>query len=91
MDKCNEDVYRNGTTVFTTHSTVSPIFDLWVRLVAAESNQSVDWHMFAGRSVVKTTGDVAIVLSTLHKMWPQYMEAHVRASKYTPAAPEATE
>lgn len=58
MDKCNNEVYDKGEVVFITHTIKSNNIELWVRKIAADSDQPVDWHWYAGRAAIKALGNL---------------------------------
>lgn len=64
---CDEDVYRNGNVVHQVHSVSSNRMEGWVKKIAAESGQRVDWHMAAGWCVVKALGDIEAVDRAIDK------------------------
>jgi hypothetical protein len=70
---CAEDIYRNGTPVFVTHSIGRPwTVEAWVRRIAKASGQKVDWHFVGGRVVVRALGD----MRRIHKAIRRFMGEH---------------
>jgi hypothetical protein len=68
---CAQDIYRDGTVVHQVHSVSSNRMEGWVRKVAADSGQRVDWHFFAGWAVVKAIGDIDAVDAAIEKNLPE--------------------
>lgn len=58
LPPCDPDIYKNGIDAFMTNSIWSERLEEWVKKIAQESNQPVDWHWAAGRAIILTTGDV---------------------------------
>lgn len=58
MDRCDQEVYDKGTVVFLTNTIRSARMEEWVQAIAQHCGQKVDWHQFAGRSVMKALGDL---------------------------------
>lgn len=56
-DRCDQDVYENGTVVCLLNGPRSHTIEDWVQDVAAASGQVTDWSMAAGWAVIKTLGD----------------------------------
>ena len=50
--KCDKDIYENGTEVFFTHTIYADDLETWINKVAEESGQKVDWHYYAGRAII---------------------------------------
>ena len=70
MDKrcslqCNSNVYENGTEVFFTHTIAADDVEKWVRTIAQESGQQVDWHYYAGRAIILAIGDLTKVKTAI--------------------------
>lgn len=55
--KCDVDIYENGKLV-TVLSGASDVIEAIVVEASKRSGEPIDWHYFAGRAVVKTTGDI---------------------------------
>lgn len=55
---CAPDIYSKGKVIGIMASLPSEAIELIVRRMAQDSKQPIDWHWFAGRAVIKTTGDV---------------------------------
>lgn len=62
----------NGVFVFMTHTIPSNSMEAWVRSVAKDSKQKVDWHFCGGRAVVLTLGDVKKVQASIEKLLPDH-------------------
>ena len=57
LESCRQDIYENGKIVFITHTISASNMEKFVRKIVSDSEQSVDWHSYAGRSVMKYLGD----------------------------------
>lgn len=82
---CDPEVYQRGKAVFLTHTLPSKALEAWVKEVARDSGQQVDWHWIAGRALVKCLGDWHKVQRSLLKLRPTHDEAFLsvlRASPY---------
>lgn len=69
---CDADVFENGMVVFLTDSISSNRMERWVKLIAKESGQKVDWHFCGGRAVVLALGDTDRVKSTIDNLMPAH-------------------
>lgn len=69
---CDQEIYTSGATVFITHLIPSNAMDQWVKSVAEESNQKVDWHFAGGRAVVKALGDLHKVRAAILELIPEH-------------------
>lgn len=69
---CDTEIFENGTAVFITHSIASNAMEGWVRRVAEESGQRVDWHFTGGRAVVKAIGDLHRVCDAVERLLPEH-------------------
>jgi hypothetical protein len=78
-DKCDSDVYENGSQVFLTHTIAAKDVEKWVQAVAKESGQKVDWHYCGGRAVVLALGDLSKVYDALKKLRPVHDALYVAA------------
>lgn len=56
MDKCDAEVFRNGLSLAALDASSSSA-ERWVRTVAAQSGQRVDWHYSGGVAHVLVLGD----------------------------------
>jgi hypothetical protein len=77
---CDPDIYRNGRLAFSTHSISSNRMEDWVKRVAKESGQPVDWHFAGGIACVKTTGDLGRVDAAIKKLMPLHDELRAQSS-----------
>lgn len=57
-NRCDNDVYENGTHVFLTHTLAAKDIETWVQKIASDSKQKVDWYYFGGRAVVLALGNI---------------------------------
>lgn len=69
---CNDDVYKDGEVVFVTNSIPSNAMERWVKSVAKDSKQPVDWHFMGGRAVIKALGDLNAVKASMRKLMPNH-------------------
>jgi hypothetical protein len=60
-DPCEQEIYRKGTIVLQMHSVSSNRMEGWVKKIAKQSGQPVDWHLAAGWATVKALGDLTKV------------------------------
>jgi hypothetical protein len=60
-DPCDSEVYRHGRVVLQTHSISSNRMERWVKKIAAESGQRVDWHFAGGFATVRALGNIRAV------------------------------
>jgi hypothetical protein len=68
LKPCNRKIFEKGDVVFVTHSIPAKQIETWVRKIAKESKQKVDWHYFGGRAVIKALGDIDGVKETINKL-----------------------
>ena len=54
---CDKEIWEKGEHVFTLGDMRTSQVETWVRMIARESGERVDWHWFGGRAVVKVIGD----------------------------------
>ncbi len=64
-DRCNKEVYNNGTEVFRTHTISSSRIEEWVQEIREESGQNVDWSYSGGRAIILALGDISKVRETI--------------------------
>ena len=57
-DKCNREIYIEGTGVFMMADVSGKDTETWVQLIAKKSGQRVDWFWMGGRVIVKALGDI---------------------------------
>lgn len=90
-ERCDEEVYKKGTTVFITNTIPTAKLNQWVESVAEESGQKVDWHSVGGRSVVRALGDLNKVRYAILKLLPEHnrlqKEEHDRLCPHLPYIP----
>ena len=79
-DKCDSDVYENGTRVFLTHTISAKDVEKWVKAVAEKSGQKVDWHYVGGRAVILALGDLEKVYDALSALRRMHDEMYRKAS-----------
>jgi hypothetical protein len=69
---CDLDIFKNGEVVFVTHTIRSNAMEDWVKKVAQESGQRVDWSFMGGRAVVKALGDIDRVKTVIQTLMPEH-------------------
>ena len=69
---CDPKIFKNGKTVFVTHTIPSNAMEGWVKKVAAMSGQPVDWHFAGGRAVILALGDLPKVMTAIHSLMPEH-------------------
>lgn len=66
---CDNRIFLEGEHIYTiSPETQRHVVEVWVRQVAQLSGQPVDWHVFAGRRVILTTGNVSKVLQAIEDL-----------------------
>ncbi len=65
---CNPEIFAKGEQVFLTNSIPSNAMEGWVRKVAKESGQPVDWHFAGGHARVLALGDLKKVGAAIAKL-----------------------
>lgn len=80
-NRCDQEVYDNGTQVFLTHTLAAKDVEDWVQQIAKESNQKVDWHYGAGRAQVLALGDLEKVKEAIIKLRSIHDAAYIKAMR----------
>ena len=88
MDRCDEDVFTNGTAGAYVNGPRSHTIEDWVQDVAARSGQKTDWSMAAGWAIIKTTGDVQKVRGVMEELWETLVAAYLVCDDNFTANPE---
>ena len=71
MKDCDKAIWKKGEHVFSIYDGGSSAdIDDWVKIIAKESGQRVDWHYFGGVAVVKVIGDCDKVREVIKKHIP---------------------
>jgi hypothetical protein len=84
IEQCNKNVFQYGTPVMVTHTIEPRELDIWVKKVAQESGQQVDWHYFSARAIIRAIGNIQIVDSVIQRLLPEHDELYVQAhQKYS--------
>ena len=78
---CDREIFEHGQTVFMTHTIPSNAMEGWVRGVAAESGQRVDWHFWGGRARVLAIGDIEAVKAAIERSLPEHDRLFIEALK----------
>ena len=69
---CNPTILRDGVTVMDISGDATRYeMEEWVSQLRLKSGQPVDWLVFCGRDVIKTTGDVTKVKEVALELYPQ--------------------
>lgn len=76
---CDSEVFAKGAVVCSTNGIPSNAMESWVKKVAAESGQRVDWHFARGTAIVLALGDIAKVKEAIVKLTPEHDELYLRA------------
>lgn len=69
LPPCDVDVFKNGKSLASV-SASSRAAEAWVKRVAKESGQRVDWHYSGGRVHVLVLGDHAAALAVAQRLAP---------------------
>ncbi len=69
---CDPEIYKSGEVVFVTNTIPSNAMEQWVRAVAKESGQPVDWHFVGGRAVVLALGNTLRVKVAIRTLLPEH-------------------
>ncbi len=69
---CDQSIYNDGVVVLISDSIPSNAMERWVRSVAEDSGQRVDWHFVGGRAVVKALGDLDAVRASIARLMPEH-------------------
>jgi hypothetical protein len=80
---CDPEIFKNGLAVCT-FAAPSAVTEPWVKKVAADSGQRVDWHYSGGRVNMLYLGDYASVRASVEKLLPELdaaCRAHHRAER----------
>lgn len=72
LSATDPDVREYGTRVFVTNSIGARDLEAWVRLVARESGQRVDWYWSGTDAVVRALGNVARVETAIAVRMPEH-------------------
>ena len=67
---CDSEIFEHGDSVAVLDA-CQHVAEEWVKLVAKESGQRVDWHYTGGRANVLYLGDHAAVVSAVGKLQPK--------------------
>jgi len=78
-DRCSQEVYDHGHTVFLTHTLGSVSIEEWVEAIIKESNQNVDWCWHCGRAEILAVGDLNRVRKAIIKLRDMHDAAYTEA------------
>ena len=70
---CDAEIFHHGESICSFHAKAA-IVEPWVKRVAAESGQRVDWHYIGGHANVLFIGDRAKVREAVEKLQPELSE-----------------
>lgn len=65
---CDQEIYSSGEVMCVIRDVTSNKMEQWVKRIAAESGQRVDWHYVAGAAVMKALGDTKAVCAAMEKV-----------------------
>ena len=68
----DREVYERGTTILKGLGGEANAVEAWVRRVAKESGQRVDWFYCYGRVFVKAMGDVERARAVAERLMPEF-------------------
>lgn len=85
---CDDEIYRTGSVVFQTYGVSSNRMESWVKNIARDSGQRVDWLFVAGCAVVKAIGDLAAVHKSIESNMPELAELQRATSARSDRATE---
>jgi hypothetical protein len=71
---CNDKVFKKGHSAIILDG-CSHRVEKWVKAVAKESGQAVDWHYSGGRANVLYVGDFKKVQAAIEKLLPELEKA----------------
>lgn len=71
---CDINIYEKGSTVFVVGDWTSEKMDEWVKKVAKQSGEKVDWHYEGGRARIRGLGDLEKIRNTIKAMLPELNE-----------------
>lgn len=71
LGDCDPEVYKDGTLILHTQEIDYHDMEAWVKRVAEESGQRVDWHPTGGRPCVLALGDLAKARETVLRLLPE--------------------
>ena len=76
---CDPKLFSEGSVVFVTSSIGSCAIERWVKDIAEESGQPVDWSWHGGRAVILALGDLDAVCKAITKFMPVHDELYRRS------------
>ncbi len=77
---CDKDVFKNGKCLLITNGIPAAVIERWVRAIAADSGQKVDWHYAAGRAIILVLGDFEKARDSMTFLWPVHTAELLKAS-----------
>lgn len=90
---CDDNIFKHGSVVLQTHGVSSNRMEGWVKRIAFESGQPVDWHFAAGYAIVKGLGDLSLIKAAINNNMARLAElrAETSASSRLPSDQRGTE
>lgn len=82
---CDKDIFERGFVVYQTHGVSSNRMEGWIKRIAFESGQPVDWHFAAGYAIVKGLGDLKLIEAAVANNLHRLAELRAETSAHTPA------
>lgn len=79
LERCDQEVYEKGETVFLTNTIRTPDMEAWVQAVARESGQRVDWRYGCGRAEMLALGDLNAVRKAILKTAAMHDAGYTKA------------
>ena len=83
-NQCDPEVYQDGTEMFMTNTISSDDMEDWVKMIAADSGQRVDWCYAMGRAHILALGDLNRVKKSILKNRKVHDEGYTKAVREIP-------
>jgi hypothetical protein len=77
---CDPAIWNEGHAVLVSHSVPSNATERWVKKLAEQSEQPVDWSYMGGRIVVRALGDLDKVVETMREMKPEWTQIYLESN-----------
>jgi hypothetical protein len=87
-EPCDREIYEKGKHLCTIVGPRSFTLDPWVKEIAKESGQRVDWHYVGGRACVLVIGDAARVRTAIEAAWTRLVDAYMACEHNFTTHPE---
>lgn len=69
---CDPKILKEGEQVFVTDTIPSNAMEGWVKQIAEQSGQPVDWHYAGGRAEVLALGNIERVKVATQELMPEH-------------------